>query len=333
MTQVTQEREATDQGPVCLVRGLRVGLVGRPVDVVDEIDLQIRPGEVVGLVGESGSGKTTVGTALLGYAREGAEIADGEIDVAGHDLRAMTWQQVRSVRGMDVAYVPQDPASALNPAHRIGAQLRELLDLHHVGSPEERDAAIRAILPDVGLPADDEFLRRYPHQLSGGQVQRVALAMVFLPRPRVLVLDEPTTGLDVTTQSMVLETLTTLCRRYDVAALYVTHDLSVVATVADRIAVMYAGRVAEEGPTREVFAAPSHPYTRALLRAIPHLHTAYQLSGIPGRAPNPGRRPTGCRFHDRCELAVDECAQVEPPVVLVGPDHGSRCLRDRKSVV
>lgn len=306
---------ATDRGPVAVVDGLEVRLTGRDVDVVDDVRLAIRPGEVLGLVGESGSGKTTVGTALLGYARSGAQITGGRIDVAGHDLRSMTWTAVRTVRGVDVAYVPQDPSSALNPAIRIGDQLRELLDLHSIGSAAERDERIRAILPEVGLPADDAFLARYPHQLSGGQVQRVALAMVFLPRPQVLVLDEPTTGLDVTTQSMVLSTLAALCEEYDVAALYVTHDLAVVAEIADRVAVMYAGQLVEQGATADVFAAPAHPYTRALLRAIPSLDRAYALTGIPGRAPSPGRRPAGCRFNDRCPYAVDDCRTTEPALV------------------
>nr|WP_277626407.1 ABC transporter ATP-binding protein [Arsenicicoccus piscis] len=310
-----------------MVRGLEVGLVGRDVDVIDGVDLTIRPGEIVGLVGESGSGKTTAGTALLGYARAGAAIVGGELDVAGHELRELSPTQVRNIRGVDVAYVPQDPSSALNPSIRVGRQLRELLDLHDIGTPEERDRRIREILPEVGLPGTDEFLARYPHQMSGGQVQRVALAMVFLPRPQVLVLDEPTTGLDVTTQGRVLATLAELCERFSVAALYVTHDLAVVASIADRVAVMYAGRVIEQGVTRDVFSSPSHPYTRALLAAIPHLHRAFALKGIPGSTPAPGRRPSGCRFHDRCRFVAEECTTIDPPPVDLGNGHEARCLR------
>lgn len=311
--------------PVATAIDLSVGLPARGVEVIENIDITLTPGKILGLVGESGSGKTTAGTALLGYARTGAAIDGGEIIVNGHNIREMTTGEVRMIRGIEIGYVPQDPSSALNPAIRIGAQLRELLDLHDIGSSDEREQWILDILPEVGLPNDPEFLRRYPHQLSGGQVQRVALAMVFLPRPKVLVLDEPTTGLDVTTQGMVLETLDGLCEKYDTAALYVTHDLSVVATIADEVAVMYAGQIIEIGPCEQIFTKPSHPYTRALLNAIPHLHEPFALTGIPGMTPAPGARPTGCRFHDRCEFATPTCGEVAPPVVEVSPGHTSRC--------
>lgn len=319
--------EATAEAAIAQTVGLRVELTRTGVDVVDDLNLDLYPGRILGLVGESGSGKTTAGTALLGYARTGATIAGGRITVAGQDIRSLSPARVRSIRGITIGYVPQDPSSALNPAIRIGDQLRELLDQHRIGTPAERTRRIAEIMPAVGLPADPAFLRRYPHQLSGGQVQRVALAMVFLPRPQVLVLDEPTTGLDVTTQAMVLSTLKDLCADFAVAALYVTHDLAVVATIADRVAVMYAGRLVEMGPTQELFRAPSHPYTRALLQSIPHLHRPYRLTGIPGRTPSPGNRPGGCRFSDRCELAEDACRAEEPKPVRIGADHWSRCRR------
>ena len=312
---------------VCTVRDLRVVLTGRDVDVVDGFDMVLHSGEIVGLVGESGSGKTTAGTALLGYARTGARIAGGSVLVDGSDMAALSQVQVRRVRGVRIGYVPQDPSSSLNPAIRIGKQLRELLDQHDLGAAEARIVRVREILREVGLPDDDGFLARYPHQLSGGQVQRVAIAMVFLPRPKVLVLDEPTTGLDVTTQEMVLKTLDELCERFEVAALYVTHDLAVVAQIADRVGVLYAGHLVEQGPTAEIFAHPNHPYTRALLDAIPHLRRPRRLEGIPGQTPSPGNRPTGCRFHDRCAFAIDACTHTDPELVEVTPGHASRCLR------
>src|ERR1700754_447895 len=306
---------------------LRVALTGRGLDVVDEISIELRPGEVVGLVGESGSGKNTAGTALLGYARHGAFIERGSLLFEGQDILAMSWEEVRPIRGMKIAYVPQDPGAALNPAIRIGRQIVELLELHGIGTAEERLAGARAGLREVGLPDDDEFLARYPHQLSGGQVQRVALAMAFLPRPKVLVLDEPTTGLDVTTQGMVLRTMAELCRSYQVAALYVTHDLAVVANIADRVAVMYAGQIIELGPREAMFRRPAHPYTRALLDAIPHLSQARALVGIPGSTPGPGRRPTACRFNTRCEYVEDRCREIEPEDVQAGADHTEKGLR------
>jgi peptide/nickel transport system ATP-binding protein len=319
------------------VSHLRVVLAGRKgadasadapvVDVVDDIDLVLAPGEIVGLVGESGSGKTTVGTSLLGYARAGALIDQGKVLFQDRDVLQLPWQQVRKLRGEEIAYVPQDPASALNPSIRIGRQIVELMELRGLGTAASRLEGARAGLAEVGLPNDDEFLRRYAHQLSGGQVQRVALAMAFLPRPKVLVLDEPTTGLDVTTQGMVLETMASLCRSHGVAALYVTHDLAVIANIADRVAVMYAGQIAELGARDDIFRNPSHPYTRALLDAIPHLSQARALSGIPGRTPAPGNRPGGCRFHDRCAHVIEACTLQQPPLIPVTPGHDARCIR------
>src|ERR687889_164225 len=310
-----------------LVENLGVTLTGRPVDVIDDIDLVLRAGEVVGLVGESGSGKTTVGTSLLGYSRAGALISAGKVLLEGRDVLALHWREVRQIRGEEIAYVPQDPASALNPAIRIGKQIVELLELRGVGTKESRLQGAREGLAEVGLPDDDEFLSRYPHQLSGGQVQRVALAMAFLPKPKVLVLDEPTTGLDVTTQALVLDTMAQLCRTHGVSALYVTHDLAVIANIADRVAVMYAGQIVELGPRDAIFADPSHPYTRALLDSIPHLSQARALKGIPGRTPAPGARPHGCRFNDRCSFAVDACRQVVPELRTLAVDHEVRCIR------
>jgi peptide/nickel transport system ATP-binding protein len=328
MSAPAQEPTTTRATHGIAIEDLRIGLTARAgVDVVDDIDLVLRPSEVVGLVGESGSGKTTVGTALLGYTRPGAAIEQGKILYEDRDVLGLPWQQVRQLRGEEIAYVPQDPASALNPAIRIGRQIVELMELRGIGTDESRLQGARDGLAEVGLPNDDEFLRRYSHQLSGGQVQRVALAMAFLPKPKVLVLDEPTTGLDVTTQGMVLQTMSELCRTYGVAALYVTHDLAVIANIADRVAVMYAGQIAELGPRETIFAHPSHPYTRALLDSIPHLSHARALTGIPGRTPAPGARPSGCRFNDRCSYALDECRAAVPELRELAADHQVRCIR------
>ncbi len=223
--------------------------------------------------------------------------------------------------------MPQDPASSLNPALKIGTQLDETLSSHGFGSADERRVRIAETLGEVLLPSDDLFLRRYPHQLSGGQQQRVALAMAFANRPRVIVLDEPTTGLDVTTQAHVLETVRDLCAAHGVAAVYVSHDLAVVATLADRVAVMYGGRLAELGPTGTLFRQSAHPYTRRLVEAIPEMSGQHALVGIPGTAPRPGHRPEGCFFAPRCSYAEEKCTTAEPPLEAVSDDHEVRCIR------
>ena len=308
------------------VRDLRVELTGRNVDVVDEISLDIRPGEVLGLVGESGSGKTTVGMALLGHVRRGGAVGGGAVVIDGRDLAHLGDLDLRRLRGGTVAYIPQDPGTSLNPALRLRTQLSEMLESHMPDwSDELRVARMRESLDEVALPSDDAFLARYPHQLSGGQQQRVAIAMAFACRPNVIVCDEPTTGLDVTTQARVLATVRELCRSHQVAALYVSHDLAVVAELADRVAVMYSGRIVEIGTRDELFFAPRHPYTRRLLRAVPDLEGRRAVVGIPGHAPLPTNRPTGCFFHPRCDLATDECRKEFPPAFEVGPAHFVRC--------
>jgi peptide/nickel transport system ATP-binding protein len=314
--------------PAVAVDNLRIVLRDTEIDIVDEVTFTISPGEVLGLVGESGSGKTTVGLALLGHTRRGAQIAGGSIRIGDVDVLALSSAGKRGIRGRVVSYVPQDPAASLNPALRIGTQLREALEVHGFGSgSEEREARIAEVMREVALPDDRAYLRRYPHELSGGQQQRIGLAMAFACRPRLIVLDEPTTGLDVTTQAHVLGTVRELAAAHHVAALYVSHDLAVVGTLATRTAVMYAGRVVELGPTAELFAAASHPYTRRLVQAIPHLSGRRELIGIPGRAPSPGARPHGCTFAPRCTFVLDACRAEEPPLRPLEPQLWVKCIR------
>ncbi|MFZ2441031.1 MAG: dipeptide/oligopeptide/nickel ABC transporter ATP-binding protein, partial [Ilumatobacteraceae bacterium] len=232
------------------IRNLRLDVAQSGNDIVDEVTLTIARGEVLGLVGESGSGKTTVGLAVLGHARKGVGIHSGTVSIEGTDVLAAHGKDLRRARGRLVSYVPQDPGTALNPALRIGGQVLEVLQTHGFGADNAaRKQRVQEVFSEVLLPATPSFLRRYPHQLSGGQQQRVGLAMAFAARPAVIVLDEPTTGLDVSTQAHVLETVRALASKHGVAALYVTHDLAVVATLADRVAVMYAGRIVEQGTT------------------------------------------------------------------------------------
>ena len=301
---------------------------GNHEDIVDGISFRVGAGEVLGLVGESGSGKTTVGLAVLGHTRRGARVAHGEVRIEGRDILLLPPLERQQLRGKLVSYVPQDPASSLNPALKIETQLDETLSAHGFGSSDaERRARIVETLAEVLLPSDETFLRRYPHQLSGGQQQRVALAMAFANRPRVIVLDEPTTGLDVTTQAHVLATVRDLCSAHGVAAVYVSHDLAVVATLADRVAVMYGGRLAELGPTATLFRQAAHPYTRRLVEAIPEISGQHALVGIPGTAPRPGHRPSGCFFAPRCDYVQEACTTAEPPLERVSDDHEVRCIR------
>ena len=302
------------------------------VPVVSDVSFEIAAGEVLGVVGESGSGKTTVGLSMLGHARRGLQITGGSILLGDLNILDLGDEDLRRLRGGGVSYVPQDPASSLNPALRIGVQLREVLEAH--GSSHRRDNSerIAEMMREVALPDEPSFLRRYPHQLSGGQQQRVGLAMAFANRPRLIVLDEPTTGLDVTTQATVLATVRELAAAHGVAALYVSHDLAVVAALASRVAVMYAGRIVELGTPEQLFRTPAHPYTRRLVGAIPSLSGSRKLIGIPGHAPSPGRRPGGCAFAPRCELRIPECEVAVPPLIPVMATHSARCIRSDEVV-
>ncbi len=299
--------------------------------VILDVSFEIAPGEVLGVVGESGSGKTTVGLSLLGHARSGLRISGGTVMLGDFDILSLSDEQLRRLRGSLVSYVPQDPASSLNPALRIGVQLREVLEAHSSGR-DNHDERIAEMMREVALSDDPKYLRRYPHELSGGQQQRVGLAMAFANRPRLIVLDEPTTGLDVTTQATVLSTVRDLAAAHQVAALYVSHDLAVVAALARRVAVMYAGRVVELGLAEELFLSSAHPYTRRLVGAIPRLTGGRSLLGIPGHAPSPGRRPPGCAFAPRCTMHIPECDAEVPPLVPVGAEHSARCIRANEVV-
>ena len=316
--------------PRLVVRDLRICLQGSDADVVSDVNLEVSAGEILGLVGESGSGKTTVALALLAHARRGLTITGGSVEIAGTNILALAGAKLQATRGAQVAYVPQDPGAALNPALRIGTQLREAL-ASHPGAVPDIDARITEMLEEVRLPPGDETLRRYPHQFSGGQQQRLAIAMAFACRPSLIVLDEPTTGLDVTTQRHVLDTIRRLCAEYGVAGVYVTHDLAVVAGLVTAVAVMYGGRIVEVGPTKAVFDSPTHPYTRGLIAALPSPDRAEQLLGIEGRPPRPGQRPVGCSFAPRCELAKDLCRQPDQPVAVSVGAKLVRCVRAAES--
>ncbi|MFG1954023.1 dipeptide ABC transporter ATP-binding protein [Micromonospora sp. NPDC048830] len=320
--------ESVAGATVLTVDNVCVALEPSGTVVDEELSLSLREGEIVALVGESASGKTTAATSLLAHQRRGARIVSGAIRIDGENLLAASPERLRRIRGARIAYVPQDASASLNPALRIGTQLRETLEAHDFGAGrEDRRNRLVEMMAEVKLPADRSFLRSYPHQLSGGQQQRVAIAMALACRPSVIVFDEPTTALDVTTQAHVLETIRHVTRVHRIAALYVTHDLAVIANIADRVAVMYAGRIVEFAPRADLFEQPVHPYTRRLLAAIPDLSGRRPLHGIDGKAPRPGQRPPGCAFAPRCDLAVERCATDAPPVTQPQSGREVRCWR------
>lgn len=298
---------------------VRAGATGPTI--VEHIDFSLDAGEILGVVGESGSGKTTLGLAILGYGRDGAVITGGDVRISGRSMVHGSPAEISRLRGDLVSYVPQDPASSLNPARRIGTQLREVLQIRRDRNGEAR---IAELLHEMDLPSGRSFLRRYPHELSGGQQQRVLLVLAFLRRPSVVVLDEPTTGLDVTTQARVLSMIRDACQRHGAAAIFVSHDLDVVGTLAHRVLVLYGGRVAERGPTGALFVDPQHRYTAALLHAAPSLEASQQLAGIAGRAPRLSERADGCAFAPRCAASDEKCEKPAPPSEL-GEGHVAYC--------
>jgi peptide/nickel transport system ATP-binding protein/oligopeptide transport system ATP-binding protein len=298
------------------------------VPVLDDVSLSVREGEVVGLVGESGSGKSVTALSILGLLGEQGRVDAGQIRLDGRDLLPLPEREWLRVRGRQVAMIFQEPMTSLNPLLPVGFQVAEVLEEHlGLGRPAALARAV-GLFRDVGIPDPERRVRDYPHQLSGGMRQRVMIAMAMACRPRLLVGDEPTTALDVTIQAQILALLRDLGHAAGTAVLLISHDLGVVATMASRVVVMYAGQVVEEAPVRALFTAPLHPYTRLLLAVVPGVRAKRaRLSAIPGSIPVPTALPVGCRFHPRCPDAIALCREAAPTLESHGPDRRVRCWR------
>jgi peptide/nickel transport system ATP-binding protein len=301
------------------------------VKAVDGVNLDVRKGETLGLVGESGSGKSVTALSILGIVPRPGKIIDGRIIYKGENLLEKTEKDLQKIRGKEISYIFQDPATSLNPVFRIADQLEEVIRRHQ--KVPKKEALKKAIeLFRLVEIADPEIkIWSYPHQLSGGMKQRMAVARALSCQPSLLLADEPTTNLDVTIQAQILELMKSLKKKLGMSMILITHDMGVVAGVADRISVLYAGRVCESASTKTIFYSPRHPYTVALLTAVPNLAIKRdKLKVIPGTIPNLINPPSGCRFHPRCEYAESVCSQTVPPLVEIEPEHFVACVRAKE---
>jgi peptide/nickel transport system ATP-binding protein len=310
--------------PVLSMRDLRIwyGHERGAVRAVDGVSLDLMPGETVGLVGESGCGKSTLGRGVLGLLPEGAGYA-GEVNYKGQNILALKPRDLRDLRGPDLGMIFQEPMTRLNPLMKISGHFEEVLKIHepHIGKKEARRRALEA-LRGMGIPPTR--YTQYPHEFSGGMRQRIMIALALVLRPAVVVADEPTTALDVLVEAQILRILADLRRNFDTSLLLITHNLGIVAEACDRVAVMYAGRIVEQGPAYDITTKPAHPYSRELLRSTISLATT-KLHSIPGAPPNLVDPPPACRFHPRCPDAMAVCATEWPPTVAVGPARRSEC--------
>lgn len=301
------------------------------VKAADDVSFNIKPGSTLALVGESGSGKSVTSLSIMRLVPPPGKITSGEVLFNGRDLMKLDDEQMRRLRGREIAMIFQDPMTSLNPVYTVGDQIAEAIELHERLTRKQAWAKAVEMMTRVKIPDAERRTRDYPHQLSGGMRQRVMIAMALSCRPRLLIADEPTTALDVTIQAEILELLRSLKDDFDLSMLLITHDLGVVAETADRVAVMYAGRIVEEASVHELFHNPRHPYTEGLLRSVPRLTEEglklRRLETIEGAVPNLLHLPEGCKFAPRCAYVIDECTADEIPLVAVKDEHRARCIR------
>jgi len=322
-----QAQAASMAAPLLAVDDLAVEIAGVPV--VDGVSFSMAPGEVLALVGESGCGKSLTALALLRLLPPAARLSAGSVRLDGTDLTRLPERAMRRVRGNRLAIIFQEPTASLDPLSSVGAQIAEAFRVHRGGGRAGARSTARAMLEAVGIPDPDRRLYQYPFELSGGMCQRVMIAIALVCRPSLIVADEPTTALDVTIQAQILDLLRTLVAERGAGVLLITHDMGVVADIADRVAVMYAGRVVEIAALHDLFRAPRHPYTALLLASVPRLDVApkARLATIEGQVPAPGERGVGCRFAGRCPLVVEKCRQLDPPLLAAGLGRVAACWR------
>jgi peptide/nickel transport system ATP-binding protein len=313
------------------VRDLRTCFTsdGREFAAVDGVSFRLDAGRTLGLVGESGCGKSVTSLSIMGLVPQPpGRIAAGEILFDGEDLLRIPAAELRELRGNRMSMIFQEPMTSLNPAFTIGDQIAEVILRHRRVTPAQAAEQAIAMLRRVRIPSPEQRFHDYPHRLSGGMRQRVMIAMALALDPKLLIADEPTTALDVTIQAQILELMRTLREESGTAIVLITHDLGVIAEVADDVAVMYSGKIVERAPVRSLFAQPQHPYTIGLLGSIPQLHLEQaRLAAIEGQVPNAFTPVTGCRFHPRCPFAVERCRLEEPPLAPVTPGHDAACWR------
>jgi len=299
------------------------------IQAVENVNFEIYPGEMIGLVGESGCGKSVTGLSLLRLiSTPPGRIVNGDILFDGRSLLQLEEKEMERVRGNDISMIFQEPMTSLNPVFTIGDQIMEAIILHQGSDKTEARKRAIKMLDRVKIPSPEKRIDSYPHQLSGGMRQRAMIAMALSCQPKLLIADEPTTALDVTIQAQVLQLLKEIQREMEMSVMLITHDLGVVSEIADRVAVMYAGRIMEYGPIEAIFQQVRHPYTKGLLDSLPQLEEKKKrLYAIPGQVPDPMALPVGCKFHPRCDLMIEGCKNEEPPLFQVNGEHFSRCIR------